>query len=175
LTKVGDAIAMMSEQASDATSIIGTINEISMQTNLLALNAVIEAARAGEAGLGFAVVADEVRALAVRSASAARETEAVMRRTMEQAALAEADNCELTAQFRAIEANMHQAQVAIAEAAGRVQEQTATLLQIDSSLGAMSKATTRDYETNCDSIGTISQLGDSMAFLLTLTAQFTVE
>ena len=175
LRKVGCAIAEMSEKASDASSIIGTINEISMQTNLLALNAVIEAARAGEAGLGFAVVADEVRALAVRSASAARETEAVMRRTMEQAALAEADNRELTEQFRAIEANMREAQAAIAEAAGRVQEQSATLVQIDSSLGEMSRTTTRDYESNRDSIGTIAQLRDSMAFLVTLTSQFTVD
>jgi methyl-accepting chemotaxis protein/methyl-accepting chemotaxis protein-1 (serine sensor receptor) len=56
------------------SKIIKVIDEIAFQTNILALNAAVEAARAGEAGLGFAVVADEVRNLAMRAASAAKDT-----------------------------------------------------------------------------------------------------
>ncbi|MBB3122015.1 methyl-accepting chemotaxis protein [Pseudoduganella violacea] len=76
--QVVETMGAISASSRKVVDIISVIEGIAFQTNILALNAAVEAARAGEQGRGFAVVAAEVRNLAQRSASAAKEINALI-------------------------------------------------------------------------------------------------
>jgi methyl-accepting chemotaxis protein/methyl-accepting chemotaxis protein-1 (serine sensor receptor) len=79
------SMTSIEESSQKVSRILKTIDEITFQTNILALNAAVEAARAGEAGLGFAAVAEEVRNLAQRSATASKETAALVEESLTKA------------------------------------------------------------------------------------------
>jgi len=83
MEQVVHTMGSIQDSSRKIVDIIGLIDAIAFQTNILALNAAVEAARAGEHGLGFAVVASEVRTLAQRSAHAAKEIKALIRKSVE--------------------------------------------------------------------------------------------
>ncbi|MFH1033677.1 MAG: methyl-accepting chemotaxis protein [Pseudomonadota bacterium] len=130
------------EQASQQTAqIIKTIDEIAFQTNLLALNAAVEAARAGSAGMGFAVVADEVRSLALRAATAARDTQQIIEGTLsnvqEGAKLVKTTH----EAFDQVEARAMQVGDLVGEISAASQEQAQGIDQINLAVSEMDRVT----------------------------------
>ncbi|MCO4783158.1 MAG: DUF3365 domain-containing protein [Candidatus Cloacimonetes bacterium] len=83
MNELKETMTTLSESSQDIAKVIRVIDDIAFQTNLLALNAAIEAARAGIHGKGFAVVAQEVKDLAARSARAAKETESLIEKSVQ--------------------------------------------------------------------------------------------
>jgi methyl-accepting chemotaxis protein/carbonic anhydrase len=127
LTRSMQEISKASEETS---KIIKTIDEIAFQTNLLALNAAVEAARAGEAGAGFAVVADEVRNLAIRAATAAKDTAQLIEGTVKKVSDGSALVASTNEAFVKVAENAARVGALISEISGASKEQTNGIEQI---------------------------------------------
>lgn len=142
--KAVEAMAQVEAASRQVGAIIGVINEIAMQTNLLSLNAAVEAARAGEAGRGFAVVAAEVRSLAHRSATAAKEIQAIV----SSSSIVVAQGVKLVNQtgtaLENIAAIVGDINEHVRNIASRAHDQSLALKQIDIALVQLDEATQRN-------------------------------
>jgi len=155
LTNSMNAISKSSE---DTHNIVKKIDEIAFQTNLLALNAAVEAARAGEAGSGFAVVADEVRNLAMRAATAAKDTARLIEATVRQIQDGSSLVNETHAAFDDVAESVAKAGQRVGEITAASEEQAQGIEQVSRAVLEMDRVTQQNAALAEESAGASEEL-----------------
>ncbi len=141
MLRMSNAINQIKNSSDETAKIIKTIDEIAFQTNLLALNAAVEAARAGDAGKGFAVVAEEVRNLAQRSATAAKNTSALIEGAQKNADNGVAVTAEVAQILDEIATAAHKVTQLVSEVSEATNEQAQGIDQVNTAVAQMDKVT----------------------------------
>jgi methyl-accepting chemotaxis protein len=131
----------INKSSEEIAKIIKVIEEIAFQTNLLALNAAVEAARAGEHGKGFAVVAEEVRNLAQRSATAAKDTAALIEDAVKRASEGSEMANRSGAALNGIVESVKKVTDLVTEIAAASSEQAQGVDQVNTAVSQMDKVT----------------------------------
>jgi methyl-accepting chemotaxis protein len=158
MTRMLAAIGSVKDASDQTARILRSIDEIAFQTNLLSLNAAVEAARAGEAGKGFAVVAEEVRALALRSATAARESNAIIEASHERAAQGVAMAEEAGRFFQEIRHHVEEVHARLRQVAAGSREQHTGIAQINGAAQQLDSGVQANAEASRDSSAASQQL-----------------
>ncbi len=162
---MNQAIDDILKSSEETAKIIKVIDDIAFQTNLLALNAAVEAARAGEAGKGFAVVAEEVRNLAIRSAAAAKDTEAKIQTSMQQSQKGSAIAIDVSKKLSEILTRSDKTASLVREIAASCNEQAGGIEQINQAISQMENVTQQNAANAEQSASSAVELNTQAASL----------
>ena len=169
LAGIVDAIAQNSRKVNQITEVIA---QIANRTHILSLNAAIEAARAGEHGKGFVVVAQEVGKLAESAGQNAK----LITDIVEQAAIDANEGKSATDVVRSaiqgIATETDQTTQMIHSSAAAVEEQQATITQIDSSVSQLRAIATSNSTAAEEITATMVQLSQLANETKSRLAQF---
>jgi methyl-accepting chemotaxis protein len=174
VSKAVNAMTEIEGSSRQIGQIITVIDEIAFQTNLLALNAGVEAARAGEAGKGFAVVAQEVRELAQRSASAAKEINALIETSSTQVSSGVTLVNQTGEALRSIGEQVKHINDYIAKIVDTAREQAADISEINSAVVNMDQTTQQNTALVADTTKSIRNLAVDADGLVAKLAVFSV-
>ena len=164
----------VSSSADKISQIIKVIDEIAFQTNILALNAAVEAARAGQHGKGFAVVADEVRNLASKSASAAKETAALIQTSVEYVQMGNTMVEKTNQSVAKVAQTAQQTQESIIEINDASQRQEESITQINAGIEQISQVVQTNSATAEESASASEELSKQAQTLKQLLGHFRI-
>ncbi|MCB2199093.1 hypothetical protein KQI63_06780 [bacterium] len=173
--KMVEAMEAIEDSSGQISRIIKVIEEIAFQTNLLSLNAAVEAARAGVHGKGFAVVADEVRTLAQRSAKAAKETNDLIKGTVDRVKNGAQIAHTTSDALGEIVTTVNEVSTVIREIATASVEQTQAIEQVNDALGQIENVTQHTAANAEESASVSEQLSAEARQLREMISAFKIQ
>lgn len=166
------AMDEVAKTSGEIQKIIKTIDDIAFQTNILALNAAVEAARAGAAGRGFAVVAEEVRNLAIKSASAAKDTTSMIQNTITAVSAGNRMVNEVEESLNRIAQKAETVSALVQEIAGASEDQADSVEQVNIGVGQISAVIQTNSATAEESAASSEELSGQAEMLQNMVSRF---
>ncbi|MDR3224687.1 MAG: methyl-accepting chemotaxis protein [Clostridiales Family XIII bacterium] len=172
MDKMTQAMEEINAASQSISVVIKAIDDIAFQTNILSLNAAVEAARAGQHGRGFAVVADEVRNLATKSASAAKDTSALIEDTIGKSGMGSNIVKDTFEYLNKIMNGVSESTWLLKNIATATAEQNESIETINKGFGQLSDVVHQNSATAEQSAAATQQMSSQTAVLLDLVNRF---